>query len=314
MSNVPIIQQGQQGQQDRQSGDISRNARIYTKKRVDWFNIVNIIVLTFLALMVIFPFYYVLVVSFVSEAEYNTSSLLYPKNPITNHYQTIILHSGLLNSFRNSGIVVVLGIVYNMLLTISMSYGLSKKNFPGRALLFNLVIFTMYFSGGLIPYYLLVRNLGLRDSLFSIVLPFGLNVFFMIILKNFMQQIPAELEESAKIDGANQLRILVQIIIPMVVPAIATLILFYSVDRWNEWFSAMLFINNRALYPVQLMLREILTTGSTLQNVPSEISYRPFGEGIKSASVMVVMLPVMCIYPFLQKYFVKGVMIGAIKS
>jgi len=293
---------------------INKSSKTKRLKRYNWFDVSNVILLTFLALLVLIPFYYVLVISFVSEAEYNTSTLLFPKEPILNNYRSIIFASGLLNSFKNSAFVVVIGVAYNMALTITMSYGLSKKNFPGRALFFNMVIFTMYFSGGLIPYYLLVRNLGLRDSLFSIILPFGLNVFNVIILKNFMQQIPPEMEESAKIDGANPIRILAQIILPMVVPALATLTLFFTVDRWNEWFSAMLFINNRSLYPVQLMLREILTTGSTLQNVPSEISLKSFGEGIRSASVVVVMFPVMCIYPFLQRYFVKGIMIGAIKS
>ena len=284
------------------------------RKPFDWFNLINVIILGFLALLIILPFYYILVVSVVSEAEYNTSTLLYPVKPVIDHYRTIILHSGLLNAFKNSLTVVVIGVTYNMFLTIFMSYGLSKKEFPGRAIIFNLVIFTMYFSGGLIPFYLVVRNLGLRDSLFAIILPSGMNIFYVIILKNFMQQLPAEMEESAKLDGAGPLRILLQIVLPMVMPAIATLILFFTVDRWNEWFNSMIFLNSKSKYTVQLMLREILYTGSTLQNVPTDISYKPFGEGIKAASVVVVMLPVMCVYPFLQKYFVKGIMIGAIKS
>ena len=178
-----------------------------------------------------------------------------------------------------------------------------------------MVIFTMYFGGGLIPFFLLVKNLHMMNTRWAVIIPLSFNVFNLIILRNFFEQLPPDLEESATLDGANPLQIFLCISLPLVKPALATLVLFFAVGRWNEWFYASLFLGNAELWPMQLELRQILwSSTSFVDSIPAEVGRPSFSEGIKAAAVMVTMLPIMCVYPFLQKYFVKGVMIGAIKS
>jgi putative aldouronate transport system permease protein len=298
--------------------DMSGNNRL-TVKRIHPFDIFNCVFLGFLAILVIVPFYYTVVLSLIGDQNVyvmNPGILLPPKIDFRN-YVLVFKFSDIPRSFLNSFIIVVFGVAYNMFLTITMAYGFSKKKFPGRNFLFNVVVFTMYFGGGLIPFYLLVDSLGLREHLASVIIPVGLSTFNMIILKNFFQEIPPALEESARIDGAGNIRILIQILLPMMGPALATLVLFYSVDRWNEWFLASLFLSKSVLYPIQLQLRQILFTGTSF-TIPAGAAVavnRPvFNTGIQAASIIIIMFPVMMIYPFLQRFFVKGIMIGAIKS
>ena len=285
-------------------------------RKWDWFDFVNIIILTFLMLAVLFPFYYTVMRSFLTENEFLTSGVtLWPRTPTLKNYQQVIEESSLMRSFFNTVFNITFGVTYCMILTSTLAYGLSKRGYPGRTLFQNLIIFTMYFSGGLIPFFLLVTDLGLVGSRFAVIIPFGLSIFNMIILRTFFEQLPPDLEEAAKIDGAGPLRIFIQVNLPLVKPALATLVLFYSVDRWNEWFYASLFLPNKRLWPIQLQLRQILmVTRSFMNDIPQEAGFRPFSEGIKSASMVVTMVPIMIVYPFLQKYFVKGVMIGAIKT
>lgn len=286
-----------------------------TKKRTtfDW---VNVFLLTVLMLVILLPFYYTVVKSFMTEREFIMGgSLLWPKEATLANYKSILQTKAIWRSFGNTVFNVVLGVVYNMFITVTLAYGLSRKRFPGRALIQNLVVFTMYFSGGLIPFFLVVKQLGLIGSRFSIILPFGLNVFNMIILRTFFEQLPPDLEEAARVDGAGPLRVFWQINLPMVKPALATIVLFYMVDRWNEWFYGSLFLGDGKLWTIQLQLRQILwATNAFTGNIPAEAGRRIFSEGIKAASVIVTIFPIMCVYPFLQKYFVKGVMIGAVKS
>jgi putative aldouronate transport system permease protein len=179
-----------------------------------------------------------------------------------------------------------------------------------------IIVFTMFFSGGLIPNYLTVMNLGLIDSRWAIILPSAISTYNMIIMRTSFSSIPDSLEESATIDGANDITILTCIILPLSLPIIAVMVLFYGVSHWNSWFSAMFYLRSRTLYPLQLILREILITNS-IDNMTTDVSAmdkEPIGESIKYATIMVATLPVLFIYPFLQKYFVKGVMIGAIKE
>jgi putative aldouronate transport system permease protein len=213
-------------------------------------------------------------------------------------------------------LVVLIGVPYNLFMTLTMAYALSRRKFLGMNAIMNMIIFTMFFGGGLIPYYLLVKNLGLRDSIFAMIIPYGLNAFYMLICRNFFRTLPASLEESAYMDGANELRILWSIILPLSKPVIATVALFYAVDRWNEWWNGLLFIRDLDRQPLQLVLRNIISTiqSSDANGVPFAIRSVVFSEGVKMASIFVTMLPIMLVYPFLQKFFMKGILIGAIKS
>lgn len=286
------------------------------KKKISVFDVVNVGLLSVLMLVVLLPFYYTIVKSLMTQSEFVMGgTTLWPKEITFSNYKDILSTPAIGRSLLNTLFNVVVGVIYNMFLTTTLAYGLSRKGFPGRGLFQNLVIFTMYFSGGLIPFFLVVKELGLIGSRFSIIIPLGLNVFNMIILRNFFEQLPPDLEEAAKLDGAGPLRIFGQIILPLVKPALATIVLFYIVDRWNEWFHASLFLGDGKLWTVQLQLRQILwATNAFTANLPPEAGRKPFSEGIKAASVIVTMVPIMAVYPFLQKYFVKGVMIGAIKS
>ena len=286
------------------------------KKKIEGFDVFNIIILGILMLAVIMPFYYTTVKSFMTEREYvHGGLLLWPKDFTWINYEQVFAAKSLIRSFFNTLINVVLGVTYSMFLTTTLAYGLSKKGYPGRNLFQLLIVFTMFFSGGLIPFFLLVKSLGLIGSRFSIILPMGLSVFNMIIMRNFFEQLPHELEEAAEIDGASPLRIFIQIELPLVKPVIATLVLFYSVDRWNEWFYTSLFLPTSRLWPIQLQLRQILqVTRQFMKDIPSEAGLQPFSEGLKASAMVITMVPIMLVYPFLQRYFVKGVMIGAIKS
>ena len=286
------------------------------RKKVETFDIVNLIILTVLMIIVLVPFYLTVVQSFMTQQEYiMNSNTLWPKEPTLGNYRDIFVGSTMLRSFGNSVFYTVFGVIFSMFLTTTLAYGLSKKDYPGRALFQNMVIFTMYFGGGLIPFFLLVKQLGLMNTRWAIVIPSALSVFNMIILRNFFEHLPPDLEEAATLDGAGPLRIFWQIDLPLVKPAMATLVLFYAVGRWNEWFNASLFLGNAKYWPMQLELRQILWSSSSIaENIPPEAGRPAFSEGLKAAAVMLTMLPIMMVYPFLQRYFVKGVMIGAIKS
>ena len=290
--------------------------KLRKRKKIETFDIVNVCVLTLLMLIVLIPFYLTIIQSFMTQQEYiMNSSTLWPKEPTLGNYRDIFVGSTMVRSFGNSVFYTVVGVIFSMFITTTLAYGLAKKGYPGRAFFQNMVIFTMYFSGGLIPCFLLVKQLGLINTRWAIIIPSACSIFNMIILRNFFEQLPPDLDEAATLDGAGPLRIFWTIDLPLVKPAIATLVLFYAVSRWNEWFHASLFLGNAKLWPMQLELRQILWSSSGIvDNIPPEAGRPAFSEGLKAAAVMVTMLPIMMVYPFLQRYFVKGVMIGAIKS
>ena len=290
--------------------------KLRKRKKIETFDIVNVCVLTLLMLIVLIPFYLTIIQSFMTQQEYiMNSSTLWPKEPTLGNYRDIFVGSTMVRSFGNSVFYTVVGVIFSMFITTTLAYGLAKKGYPGRAFFQNMVIFTMYFSGGLIPFFLLVKQLGLINTRWAIIIPSACSIFNMIILRNFFEQLPPDLDAAAPLDGAGPLRIFWTIDLPLVKPAIATLVLFYAVSRWNEWFHASLFLGNAKLWPMQLALRQLLWSSSGIvDNIPPEAGRPAFSEGLKAAAVMVTMLPIMMVYPFLQRYFVKGVMIGAIKS
>jgi len=196
------------------------------------------------------------------------------------------------------------------------AYALSRQNFLWKNPIMFGIVFTMFFSGGLIPTFLLVNKIGLLDSRWALIIPAAMSTYNLIIMRTSFQGIPASLEESAKLDGANDFTVLFRIVMPLSMPVIAVMILFYGVAHWNSWFSALIYIRSRDLFPLQLILREILITNNTdsMMTGVGGGDRMPIGETIKYATIIVSTIPVLCLYPFLQKYFVKGVMIGAIKG
>ena len=272
------------------------------KKKIEAFDVFLVLFLTLLMFVVLIPFYFTVIQSFMTQQEYIMNSVTWiPKEPTLKNYQDIFVATDMMRGFFNSVIYTVFGVLFSMFITTSLAYGLSRKNFPGRKLIQNMVVFTMYFGGGLIPFFLLVKQLNMINTRWAIIIPIALSVYNMIILRTFFEQLPPDLDEAAMLDGANPLRIFWQIDLPLVKPALATIVLFYAVGRWNEWFYASLFLTKARLWPMQLELRQILWSSAALvDNIPAELGRPSFSEGIKAAAVMVTMLPIMMVYPFLQ--------------
>ncbi|MCL2059566.1 MAG: carbohydrate ABC transporter permease [Oscillospiraceae bacterium] len=253
--------------------------------------------------------------SFVTPKEYILNpAMVIPKRIVLDNYYVIFTNRMIFTGYKNTLILVVFGVTYSLLLTVCMGYAFSRKSFPGKKLFFSLVLFTMFFGGGLIPQYLLMRSLNLIGKLHGVILLGGVSVFYMIIIKNSFEQIPESLEESAKIDGANDVVIFSRIMLPLQLPMLATITLFFTVDRWNSWFAPMLYLNDNKLWPLQVVLRSIVNNIRTLDTeAVSQLGIELFPIGIKMAAIVVTMLPIMMLYPFLQRYFVKGILVGAIK-
>jgi len=280
------------------------------------FDYVNIIATTLFALIIFYPFYNSVLVSFTSQADYvKTPFMLFPRRIVLDSYRVVFNSKVIFTGLKVTFIITVFGVIYNMLLTVSLAYGFNKQ-FPGRKVLLYMVIFTMYFSGGLIPFYLLIKNMGLINNIASMILPTGVSIPYMVVMRKYFAALPEELEESAKLDGASELVILARIILPLSLPMIVTFALYYGVERWNEWWLGMLFVQDPYLQPLQLVLRGIIqSTGAVLMSSNlQEAGIIPYSDGIKMASIVVTMLPVAFVYPFLQKYFVQGLAIGALKG
>lgn len=272
-----------------------------------------------LAVITIFPFYNVVIVSFASMnslAEHNLYLLPYAFD--LTGYINLIKEESFYRSFLISTIVTVVGVSFNMLLSVSGAYALSKKGMPGRNIFLGAILFTMFFNGGLIPYYLVVQSLGLVNSIWAMIIPTGVSTTYLIIMKNYFNTLPESIEESAKIDGANDLVILIKIILPISKPFIATFLLFYAVDRWNDWWYALIFISDTAKAPLQIFLREMLINFNTQLNSSAQAvidqSRSIFVQTTQMATIVISAIPMLCIYPFLQKHFAKGIMIGSIKE
>lgn len=266
-------------------------------------------------LVLLFPFYNSVLISLVPQHVYQrTPLLLYPKELTFDSYSYVFHSDLLLAGLRNTVFIVIVGTIYNVLLTVGAAYPLTKP-IPGRKFFTFFIVFTMFFSGGLIPFYLQVKNLGQVNSVWSMILPTGMSVTYMLIMQSYFRTIPAEIEESARLDGANEIGILFRIILPLSLPMLATITLFYGVERWNEWYNGMLFISDVDKYPLQLLVMNMLQSVNSLQAaIPQAQQHQAaFSLGMQMAAVIASMLPIVCLYPFLQKYFVKGLTLGAVK-
>ncbi|ADL43138.1 binding-protein-dependent transport systems inner membrane component [Caldicellulosiruptor obsidiansis OB47] len=281
------------------------------------FDVFNHVFLGIYALIAIMPFLYVLAASFAPDSEIKTRNFfLIPHNFTTAAYKYIFESNYFLRSMINSVIITVGGTLVNLFFTFTMAYALSKKNFIGRSIILNAVIFSMLFGGGMIPTYLLVKSLGLLDSYWALWLPGAISPFNFFVVKNFFQEMPQDLEDAARIDGCTEAQILWKVVLPLSKPIIATFALFYGVGHWNSWFGALLYINNQEKWPVQLILRQIVMLSTTITSDLTKFdpNFQPPQESLKMAVIVVATLPIMLLYPWLQKYFIKGMFIGSLKE
>lgn len=272
-----------------------------------------------LALITLYPFYYVLIMSFsnaVATAQHVPYML--PHVIDLSGYKTIFADAAFFKALGTSLFVTIVGVCINMVLSIMGAYALSKKSLIGRNFFLTLILFTMLFSGGLVPTYLNIKNLGITNTIWAMIFPTALSTYYMIIMKNYFVSLPESLEEAARIDGANSFVILVKIIIPISMPFVATFALFYAVERWNEWYNAMLYISEKRLQPLQIYLREVLISLSSQLAAQAQVmvgkTQKVMATTVQMACIVITMVPILCVYPFVQKHFVKGVMVGGIKE
>lgn len=283
------------------------------------FQVVNYIILALLALSCLFPLIYVIAVSLSESAAIQSGHvLLWPVGFNTANYEFVLMRKAFWKAFLISVERVVLGVPSNLFLMIMVGYALSKdKNkFKGRTFYAWFFVFTMLFGGGLIPSFLLTKELGLIDSIWALILPGCLPVYNMLLMLNFFRQVPNELEDAAFIDGAGHWRTMWQIYVPVSLPSIATMILFQSVGHWNGWLEGILYMSKMDKYPLQSYLRSVLVTNTAMESSAADLAIWDLisEEGSRCAQIIVSILPILAVYPFLQKYFIKGMMIGSVKG
>lgn len=286
-------------------------------KKITLPDIILAIVLTLGAIMIIAPFWNVLVVSFASQKEYADNPLmLFPRNPTLASYEYLFRDNKLWMGYWNTLKLLVMGLPLSVFLTTTMAYALSRKSFPGKKIIIFLVVFTMIFNGGIVPMYLVMKQLNLTGSLWAVTFSTCFSVFNMILMINYFQTLPDSLMESARLDGAGEWKILSRIVLPLSKPILATITLFYGVSIWNEWYDAMIFLRKADMLPLQNVLRSIIQETQINTSATGSIAAMGgprFDDGIKMAAVFLTMIPIMCFYPLLQKHFTKGILVGAVK-
>lgn len=289
------------------------------KYRITAFDVIIIVAFGMLALVTLYPFYNVLILSLSNTVSVATHTpYLLPYAFDLTGYKTILQDIYFAKSLAVSVFVTAVGTLVNMFLSVTGAYVLSKKYLIGRGLFLTLILFTMLFNGGLVPTYMIIKGLGLINNVWVMILPAAVSTYYLIIMKNYFISLPAGLLEAAHLDGANEWTILWKIAIPVSKPFIATFALFYSVERWNEWYNALLYINEKSLAPLQIYLREILVSlNSQLSSQAQQMlsmTQKVSTCAVQMATIVVTAVPVICVYPFLQKYFVNGVMVGGLKE
>ncbi|OIB01852.1 sugar ABC transporter permease [Paenibacillus sp. LC231] len=282
------------------------------------FDVLNYVLLTVITLCTLYPLIYVLFASLSDPTRYmQHSGILWKPLDITfNAYRLVFDNPMIIQGYLNTFLIVSGGLVLNITLTAFGAYALSRKGLRYRKEMMLFIVFTMFFSGGLIPLYFTVKGLELTNTLWSLIIPQAISAFNLIIMRTAFEAVPDSLEESAKIDGANEFVILFRIMMPLCMPVIAVMLLYYGVSHWNSWFQAMIYLQDRSLYPLQLVLRELLllNDASSMASGASGGEVAVIGETLKHATIIVATVPILLVYPFLQKYFVKGALIGAIKG
>ncbi|MDO4385558.1 MAG: carbohydrate ABC transporter permease [Clostridia bacterium] len=279
------------------------------------FNAITYIVMTFVLVVTLYPFWYVVVGSVSSMAHLiKNGFVLWPDGLHLDAYEQVFRNDLVPVAYRNTLIVTLGGTALSMLLTILGGFVLSLKKLPGRVFFTFFFVFTMMFGGGLVPTFLVVSRLGMIDTLFALIVPGAISTYNMILMRNFFESVPESLYEAASIDGETLPGYVFHILLPLSGAAIATITLFYAVGYWNDYFSSIIYIRNNRLWPMQTVLRQVLQTAQMNNMMYDDAKKGVAPETLKDAMIVVTMIPILCVYPFVQKHFVKGVMIGSIKG
>lgn len=282
------------------------------------FVVINSAILICLCIITLYPIWYVFCASMTSNTYLvsHPGILLWPHEMTFGAYKLAFSHPLLLSGYTNTLIILAVSLPINILMTLFAGYFMASKDVMFKPLLQGLIMFTMFFSGGMIPAYLNIRDLGLYNSLWALILPGALSVYNSIICKTAIESVPESLKESAYIDGTNDVIILFRIIVPLIKATLAVLLLYYGVGHWNAWFNASIYLKDNEKLPIQNIMRAILIANSNVLNsaAAENDQVNQFAEAIKYSTIILTTVPVLCIYPFIQKYFVKGVMIGAVKG
>ncbi|ANY69896.1 sugar ABC transporter permease [Paenibacillus sp. BIHB 4019] len=290
--------------------------------KISWgervFDGINVLVMLILIVITLYPMLYII---FSSLSEGNrllshTGLLLWPQGFSLEGYKAVLSNPTIMNGFRNTLFVLIAGLAINMTLTSLGAYFLSREGVLLQKPIMFFIVFTMFFQGGLVPFFLIVKSYGLLNSLWALILPTAMSTFNLIIMRTYFMAIPKEIEESAFLDGAGHFTILFRIFLPLSMPVVAVLILYYGVGHWNSWFNAMIFLRDQDLFPIQLVVRNIILENDSANMIGTTtlVQSRDVAETLKYAAIIVTTAPILLLYPFLQKYFVKGVMVGALKG
>ncbi|MCR1287379.1 carbohydrate ABC transporter permease [Shouchella clausii] len=280
------------------------------------FKVFNVFILLVIVFCTLYPFLNVVAQSFSSEAYISAGEVnLIPKGFNIETYKTVIEDRMFWINYKNTVVYTVVGTGISMFFTTIFAYALSKRRLVGRRFLTLFAVFTMFFNGGLIPNYLLINNLGFHNTIWAIVIPGAISIYNMLIMKSFFENMPDELEEAAAMDGMNTYGILLKIVLPLSKAVMATMVLFYAVGHWNSWFPAFLYLDQKDLFPVTIYLRNMIAgaTGGAAAGATSADNLIQISANIKSVTMVLTILPILTVYPFVQKYFVSGVMLGSVK-
>ena len=286
------------------------------------FSVFNIVLMILICLMIIFPLYYMFIVSISDGAAIMSGQVNFlPVGFSLRAYRAAFKDANFIKSYWNTVVITACGTTVNLLMTTLFAYPLSRSDLMGRKLLMKIAVFTMFFTGGMIPSYMLVNSLGMNNTYWALILPGAINVYNATIMRTFFEGIPMDLTEAAYVDGANDVRILWQVILPLSKPILFTLLLFYAVGHWNGFFSALLYLSDKSTYPIQMFVRSVVFSGDTLaMSMASYNSSTEMGaemlseEGAKYAIILLSMVPILVVFPFVSRYFKSGVMIGAVKG
>lgn len=296
---------------------VRRGNVIKESKSYRTFQVFNVIIMLLVVFITVYPFLYVVAQSFSSENFVRSGQItFYPRGFTISTYKEVMSEKYFWLGYKNTIIYTVLGTAISLFMTTIFAYALSKKRLVGRKVFLGFAVFTMFFGGGLIPNYLLIKYLGMRNTIWSVVVPGAISTWNLMIMKTFFEGLPKELEEAAAVDGLDTYGTLARIVLPLSKSILATMTLFYAVGNWNSWFGAFLYMDKKEMFPVTLYLRNIIA-GAQQTAVNSGMDLEKSSQiaaTIKSATIVLTVLPILCVYPFVQKYFVTGVMIGSVKG
>lgn len=280
------------------------------------FRVFNVVALLVICAVTLYPFANIVAQAFSSAGYINSGQVtIFPMGWNVRSFEIVMGDAMFWRNYGNTVVYTVVATAIAMVLTTTFAYALSKRNLRGRSFFIGLAVFTMFFNGGLIPNYVLINTLGMTNTMWAIVLPNAISVFNLLVMKAFFENFPEELEEAAEIDGLSTYGILLRIVLPLSKAVIATMILFYAVSFWNSWFSAFLYLDQKELYPVTVYLRDLLAGAATADSLGAGAGERTqVASNVKAVAMVLVTLPIVCLYPFIQKYFVSGVMLGSVKQ